>query len=265
MNIKNPLNTNWRLLSNLGQSKLVRSSYIWMIVIPVAAKVLENIAPEVELHIFNQVFNLTLILPFSWKALYFSSLLFACGTIIYQIFCPKIVKEYPTFKDFLESHQDSSFIISEAYKHFQYPQKYMDHTGLNVPQLLDQYQSLFQLYRVFTGNDALDAAKRLIERRKGATDTHPVDGYIQEALYEFKSESKEVLLADRGVQLAVFDYILENLSLEEAKKGAAFWFTWNNANVAKSKIRAICFLCYVLAFAFLGFVLVQNLLSVICA
>lgn len=74
--------------------------YIWVFIVPIAAKILSMTSDMATITIFEYTFDVNLALPFSWKMFYFSALFFALATLIYQIRCPRLVKEYPTYSDF---------------------------------------------------------------------------------------------------------------------------------------------------------------------
>lgn len=47
-------------------------------------------------------FELTLQLPFSWIAFYFSALFFAAGEALYYLRCPRVVRDQSTYRQFRE-------------------------------------------------------------------------------------------------------------------------------------------------------------------
>jgi hypothetical protein len=63
----------WDRLRAFGQSRVLRSSYIWFLVVPVAARVLAAIQSPLSVLIFNAPLTLYVNLPFSWKAFFFAS------------------------------------------------------------------------------------------------------------------------------------------------------------------------------------------------
>lgn len=101
----------WTHLNNLGRNKTLRSSYLWIVIVPLAAKMLSAIESPLELIILNARINLNLSLPFSWQLFYFSSLLIALGSLIYSIFCPDIIKNYDKFSDLTDQGKGGKQII----------------------------------------------------------------------------------------------------------------------------------------------------------
>ena len=104
MNLKKIISKipSWPILANIGNNKLVVSSYIWIIIIPIAAKFLEHFPSVLLIKINDNDLSLGLILPFQWKILYFSALSFALATFIYHISCPNLIKNFSDMNHFKE-------------------------------------------------------------------------------------------------------------------------------------------------------------------
>lgn len=90
----------WSQLNKIRQIKTISSMYIWIFIVPIAAKILSMTSDIATVTLFEYTFNVNLSLPFSWKMFYFSALFFALATLIYQIRCPRLIKEYPTYSSF---------------------------------------------------------------------------------------------------------------------------------------------------------------------
>ncbi|SFV89966.1 hypothetical protein MNB_SV-4-812 [hydrothermal vent metagenome] len=86
----------WPTLSNIGNNKIVISSYIWIVIIPILAKFIEQVTLEYKDFVF------ALELPFSWKLLYLSALFFALATSLYLYFCPNLIKKFSDIEHFKE-------------------------------------------------------------------------------------------------------------------------------------------------------------------
>ena len=59
--------TGWENLFKLGSLPVIRSMYIWIVLVPLVAKLLENIRGEATLVIFQHSFVVNFDLPFSWQ------------------------------------------------------------------------------------------------------------------------------------------------------------------------------------------------------
>lgn len=90
----------WSDLRRFGTNPALKSSYWWLAIVPIAAKILLQ---------FNQPFVFTLLgkqhtiffrLPFSWYLFYFAAVAFAVGTGLFSLFCPIMIKRYSSFADF---------------------------------------------------------------------------------------------------------------------------------------------------------------------
>ena len=92
----------WSVLKQLEKNYLVKSSFIWFMLVPVFAKFLEKFGGLVVIN-FNSVnYTFNLSLPFSWQLFFYSACFFAAGSIVVKLFCPKVVMEHDNYKEFSE-------------------------------------------------------------------------------------------------------------------------------------------------------------------
>lgn len=97
--------TSWRHLKSAARLPFVGSMYIWIFLVPIAAKALENIPETGAFTIFGQDMQLNLSLPFSWVVFYFSALAFAVANFVFKVGCPSIIQENDSFSDFKASRK----------------------------------------------------------------------------------------------------------------------------------------------------------------
>jgi hypothetical protein len=92
---------NWSNISVLGNNKIVIKSYIYLIIVPVLAKLLSRLKNPFVAQITGG-YNLTipLELPFNWVLFYFAAIFFTIGTVVYALFGPQIFKENKSFGEF---------------------------------------------------------------------------------------------------------------------------------------------------------------------
>lgn len=90
----------WRTLKGIADSAAVKSSFIWLLVIPLLAKALEKINDNMQFNFFGNEIVITTTLPFSWQHLFWAACWFSVANIIYLLRCPELVKTYKTFTDF---------------------------------------------------------------------------------------------------------------------------------------------------------------------
>jgi len=107
------MNLKWSSQRAMANSKIVKSSAIWLVVVPFAAKGLASIDNIIELTIFNGSFKISTVLPFSWQLLFFSACFFTLAGIVYSIYCPNIIKLYENFSQF-EADGKSRLQINSA-------------------------------------------------------------------------------------------------------------------------------------------------------
>ena len=94
---------NWKNISILGDNKLVKKAYIYLVVVPILAKILSKVNRTLNFNVFGENIHIEFGLPFSWKIFYFAALSFSVGYFIYNWKAPKIIKENRSFKDFEDS------------------------------------------------------------------------------------------------------------------------------------------------------------------
>jgi hypothetical protein len=99
----------WSDLRRIGRSRLLRSSYVWLFVVPIAAKALSAASDLASFSLLGQEFTLALELPFSWKVFYFSAVAFSIASFIYSVWCPSIVRNFEHYMAFLQQGRDINY------------------------------------------------------------------------------------------------------------------------------------------------------------
>ena len=110
----------WSTLNRLGKSRVLRTSYLWLVLVPLCAKILSHIGDELYLTIFGETFIITMALPFSWKAFFYASVAFSAASLGYAISCPAIVRDCESFSGFVEQGKGATQII-EAFQSYLWP------------------------------------------------------------------------------------------------------------------------------------------------
>lgn len=100
----------WSSLKKMQEQRIVQSTYIWLFILPIAAKLLEQIDSEVKLHLADSIIKFNFELPFSWKLFFISALLFTVANILYIVFCPLIIKENKHLGEFLSNSKDEGHL-----------------------------------------------------------------------------------------------------------------------------------------------------------
>ncbi|MDM8540005.1 hypothetical protein QUF90_02855 [Desulfococcaceae bacterium HSG9] len=96
---KSIFNQRWSQLNSFGKSKILNSSYFWLFFVPIAAKLLVKV-DDISIDLFYSKLEICLELPFSWKLFYFSSICFSVASFIYNLKCPKLIKEFNDFNQY---------------------------------------------------------------------------------------------------------------------------------------------------------------------
>ena len=91
----------WKILRILPNNKLVRSSLIWLVIVPIIAKIFYQMkSTNFSNELVNEFIN-TISLPFTWYIFFFSALSFTIGNLVYNFTCPLIIKENRDYGDFI--------------------------------------------------------------------------------------------------------------------------------------------------------------------
>jgi hypothetical protein len=99
------------MLRDFGNSRVLKTSYFWLLFVPLAARTLASIEKNLSLTIFGEVFNFTFDLPFSWKVFYYAAVSFSIAGIVYSWRCPAIVKRYTAFPSFVEEGRGVPYLL----------------------------------------------------------------------------------------------------------------------------------------------------------
>lgn len=104
----------WSRVRSLGRSRLVRSSFIWIAVVPGAAKVALALKQNVAEPAWAKSMVDSLHLPFSWHLLFWSAMFMAIATALFDIYCPNIIRKHEHFGSFESAGEHSSHLMEYA-------------------------------------------------------------------------------------------------------------------------------------------------------
>ncbi len=219
----------WSGLQRLGSSRLVATSYSWLILVPIAAKLLSHIDGTINpvvVTLFNARIPIIAALPFSWRMLYFSALCFSIAVFVYNFWCPKIVREFRNYRDFSnEGHSGRclGYLLRDV----------VERSG-SVP------------------ND--EASENISEHFIGGVGRKnlPIeDDFINNYLKMQSAPSSTQELSSSYINYEQFE-LLEN------KEMAAFWALYGYADRQPSRPKFWCLLMYRLGICLAAVVLLQN-------
>jgi hypothetical protein len=63
----------WTSQISLANSKIIKSSYIWLLIVPLAARALSSIDKVINLTMFGATLEISTALPFSWQLLFIAA------------------------------------------------------------------------------------------------------------------------------------------------------------------------------------------------
>jgi len=90
-------------LRTLGESRVLKTSYLWFLLVPISARLLSSIDSVVNLRVFGTPFTITLGLPFSWEILFFGSLFVSAANLIFVVLCPQFVRDFEQYPEYTNS------------------------------------------------------------------------------------------------------------------------------------------------------------------
>lgn len=112
----NSITPGWRVLKRYGSSKAIISSYLWIVVVPIAAKLL----PELNNFFSHTEIDISLGLPFSWELFYYAAISFSISSYIFSTHCPFINMKFDTPIDALDTgygmNQLDSYFLDKTSK-----------------------------------------------------------------------------------------------------------------------------------------------------
>ena len=92
----------WDTLIQMSRNKIVNSSYLFLFITPIAAKVTRHLPEVVEIPL-GSGYQFTIGLPFSWLWLFWCALAASLANVIVLFRCPEIVSKYREWADFERS------------------------------------------------------------------------------------------------------------------------------------------------------------------
>ena len=96
-------NSAWSKLKSVQNIKIVQSSYIWLLIVPITAKFFSKIENTLTLSFSGNTYELDLILPFTWVIFFFSALSFTLSNLFIITFSPVIIKDHKNYIEFRNS------------------------------------------------------------------------------------------------------------------------------------------------------------------
>lgn len=106
----------WSQIAGVGRNRLVRSSYIWLLFVPIAAKALQTVENPLTLTGLSEQLHVSMELPFSWKIFYGAAVLFSIANLVFYARCPEIIRDFSNFRDFQNQGRGMEYIYEYVYR-----------------------------------------------------------------------------------------------------------------------------------------------------
>lgn len=99
----------WSALKGAGQSRVLKTSWFWLVFVPPIAHLLQSVPETVQVPWLG---NLPLHphLPFSWRWFYYSAICVAVADAVFFLRCPSIVKDHNSDSDFMAAGKTSNHL-----------------------------------------------------------------------------------------------------------------------------------------------------------
>ncbi len=232
----------WSFISNFGKNKLVNNTYIFLFIVPFIVNTLN----EMNL---NSVIK---SIPFSWQIFFICAFLFSIGSIIYNLWAPRIIKENNSFSDFDQKGMGWEHI--DGYS-----------KDLKLPD--DEFNSYYHQFHNKNGNiNKNDESKFLlgVEETKLTQYKFLFNLYLNlEHTYYPNFHPIVNPSADPSVQVESMKiYNTEKESNAKSNLKTAFWLYYNYANNARPKTLLLCQIIFNLGTILLGLIIINSVVIV---
>jgi hypothetical protein len=141
---------NWLKIADIGNSKIVRSMLIWMLITPIFAKLFGSVN---TMNItFLQLDNpVVLSLPFSWQVFFFCALSFTIANILFSYKCPELIKKYKHYSDFENSDNSLYLLINYLNQHI--TAEVVKNNSLEIGVIVSKYTPSVDIANEWTSDD----------------------------------------------------------------------------------------------------------------
>ncbi len=109
------LKYHWQWYKHFFSLNYLRYFGTWFAISPIVANLTENSSRVNKICVGSVCAEYSVSLPFSWWLLWLGSLFFIVAFALYQIFCPKFIKDYSSFSDYERSRHSPRWAAWEAY------------------------------------------------------------------------------------------------------------------------------------------------------
>jgi len=103
----------WNRLRAWGNSRFVRTAYLWVILITVLANAFSTWHGDGGNSAPGDGFRFQPVLPFNWITFYFMALAFAVAHGLYAVRCPEVVRKYADFTEYRAHHLGFTHLVHQ--------------------------------------------------------------------------------------------------------------------------------------------------------
>ncbi|MFB1631975.1 hypothetical protein [Pseudomonas sp. AP-1] len=100
----------WEEYKDFYQLTIFRYLAMWFSIVPLIAGLLSGLPDPLPINLAGTVYHINLELPFNWKLLWLSSLIFLISFGLYLYKCPPFIKKYNQFSDYLAYCHDKRWM-----------------------------------------------------------------------------------------------------------------------------------------------------------
>jgi len=250
--LQNP-NTEWQVYKDFFQITIFKYLVTWFSIVPLIALLLSDLPSVFKIDFFHTEieYSFNLELPFSWKMLWSSSLCFVIAFLLYLFRCPKFIKKYNSYKDYLIMQHDPRWIIYESRNIFI--------NRMNISKFFERISSKNYINKVDIKVFEAIKAKHAMNRDEGTLPFEEFGVIVEEkqSILYFKHQKEAFSLAAPALGE---NNQVDNEKSESMEKGL-FWEVFGRYSESHSKTRMTILALLAASGLLFLFVFMQNIIS----
>jgi len=198
---------------------------VWIVVVPVLAKLLSRIEQEATLTLGSRELTVDLGLPFSWQLFFYGALVTSAANLLYSLTCPWLVKSFATFTEFTGE-------------------------GRGPIQIREQFTNLVSRKELLSQDFLANAV----------TEYHIT--YVTKSEDPNETSARSTLLGQVSNRQSALS-LVEKYNIDPSKASEAFWYVRDYFDQSRRPIRWLLTILYALGLGLFGWVLGQNVWFVV--
>lgn len=139
----------WSTLKTILDNKIVASTYIWIILLPIIMNATSKFPESIEIFPWGSIqpINIALEIPINWYSIYFSALIFSLARIIYVYKCPDFLRNYSSASDATSKGITAEIVWDKICDHIRL------HYARNIKESSDEARAIIKILQVLEGRD----------------------------------------------------------------------------------------------------------------